>query len=151
MIELDERVLVARPRDAVYTLLADVQRLPLWLPPIREATLIDAPAAVGSRLRLAIDGPGNQRIDAAGELTELRPPDRIAFRTVQAPVELAASLDLVAITPTQTQLQLRARIGLPGLLRFAEGMVRKRIEDERGTTLAELVARVEAAIPAPAG
>ena len=147
MIELDEAVVVARPRAAVADLLVRIDDLPSWLPAVRDARLLDPPPArSGSRIALTLHGPSGP-LSADGQITELR-PDRLAFRTLQAPAELEASCDLEPIDQDQTRLRVRARIKLPGMLRFAEGIVRQRIEKERATAMASLVRRLESAIPA---
>ena len=148
MIELQETVLVDRPRAAVFDLVSRIERLPTWLPAVREASLLGGgPLAVGSGIRLAIDGPTGP-VEALGEVTDVRVPERLAFRTTRAPVELAASLELVERGPATTELRLAGRIVLPGMLRFAEGMVRKRIDQERAPLRGDLRRSIEEAIPA---
>jgi len=147
MIELQEIVVVDRPRAAVFDLVSRIDRLPLWLPGIRQASLLSPPPiTAGSAIRLAVDGPTGP-VDAEGEVTELSAPGRLAFRTTKAPVELAAAIDLVERSASSTELRLSARLVLPGMLRFAEGMVRKRIEQERATLATDLRRTIEDAIP----
>ena len=147
MIELLETLVVDRPRAAVFDLVSTIDRLPLWLPGVRSATLLTPPpVAPGSAIRLAVDGPTGP-IDAEAEVAELRAPERLAFRTTKAPVDLVAAVDLVERGPASTELRLRARLVLPGMLRFAEGMVRKRIEQERTTLAMDLRRTIEDAIP----
>ena len=147
MIELLETVVVDRPRAAVFDLVSRIDRLPLWLPGIRQASLLSPPPiSRGSAIRLAVDGPTGP-VDAEGEVTELSAPGRLAFRTTKAPVELAAAVDLLERSASSTELRLSARLVLPGMLRFAEGMVRKRIEQERATLATDLRRTIEDAIP----
>jgi uncharacterized protein YndB with AHSA1/START domain len=147
MIELLETVVVERPRAAVFDLVSRIDQLPLWLPGVRRASLLTPPPiAPGSAIRIAVDGPTGP-IDAEGEVTELRAPDRLAFRTTRAPVDLAAAVDLVERGPSSTELRLSGRLVLPGMLRFAEGMVRKRIAEDRATLALDLRRTIEDAIP----
>ena len=147
MIELLETVVVDRPRAAVFDLVSRIDRLPLWLPGVRQASLLTPPPiAPGSAIRVAVDGPTGP-VDAEGEVTEFRAPERLAFRTTRAPVDLMAGIDLVERGPSSTELRLRARLVLPGMLRFAEGMVRKRIDQERATLAVDLRRTIEDAIP----
>jgi uncharacterized protein YndB with AHSA1/START domain len=147
VIELLETVVVDRPRAAVFDLVSRVERLPLWLPGVRQAVLLTPPPiASGSVIRIAVDGPTGP-IDAQAEVTELRAPQRLAFRTTKAPVDLVASIDLADRGLASTELRLQARLVLPGMLRFAEGMVRKRIDQERETLATDLRQTIEAAIP----
>jgi uncharacterized protein YndB with AHSA1/START domain len=121
--------------------------MPSWLPGVRGASLLTPPPlAPGSAIRVAVDGPTGP-VDAEGEVTELRAPERLAFRTTRAPVELTAAVELVERGASSTELRLRARLVLPGMLRFAEGMVRKRIDQERATLATDLRQTIEAAIP----
>ena len=147
MIELLETVVVDRPRAAVFDLVATIERLPLWLPGVRTAALLTPPpVAPGSAIRIAVDGPTGP-VDAEGEVTDLRAPERLAFRTTRAPVDLVAAVDLVERGATSTELRLHARLTLPGMLRFAEGMVRKRIDQDRATLAMDLRRTIEDAIP----
>ena len=148
MIELDESVVVDRPREAVFAHIARIEAVPDWLPVVQEATLLDpGDVRVGSLVRLAIAGPG-ARVTATGEITELVAPERIAMRTLDAPVNLAARGELEALDERRTRLHLTGQIALPGLLRFAEGTVRDRIRREAPAALEELRRRIEAAVPA---
>jgi uncharacterized protein YndB with AHSA1/START domain len=147
MIELFETVVVDRPRAAVFDLVSRIDQLPLWLPGIRHAALLTPPpVGPGSAIRVAIDGPTGP-VDAQGEVTEVRAPERLAFRTTKAPVDLDAALDLIERGAASTELRLQARLVLPGMLRFAEGMVRKRIDQERATLATDLKRTIEGAIP----
>ena len=102
MIELQEIVVVDRPRAAVFDLVSRIDRLPLWLPGIRQASLLSPPPiSTGSAIRLAVDGPTGP-VDAEGEVTELSAPGRLAFRTTKAPVELDAAVDLVERSPLRS-------------------------------------------------
>jgi uncharacterized membrane protein len=148
VIELDESVVVRRPREALFALLERVDAFPTWLPGVREAALLDPPPPrAGSRIRLALDGPTGP-MKAAGEITELRAPDVLAFRTVEAPADLDARCELTSLDPSTTRVRITVRLSLPGMLRFAEGMVRTRIEQERAAALDDLRVRLEGAIPA---
>lgn len=146
MIELDETVFVDRPPEAVFAHLADIAALPDWLPGVRGAMLVDGgPPRPGSRIRLAIDGPTGP-IEAIGQIEEFQPPERLGFRTVDAPVGLQSRVDLQP-DGSGTRLRIRARVELSGMFRFAEGMVRRRIDKERPAALADLQRRLEGAIP----
>lgn len=148
MIEVGETIVVRRPREAVFALLEQVDGFHAWLPGVREAALLDPPPPrVGSRIRLAIDGPTGP-VEAAGELTDVRAPVVVAFRTVKAPIDLDARCELEVVDASTTRLRLAIRISLPGMLRFAEGMVRRRIAQERAAAMDDLRHRLESAIPA---
>jgi uncharacterized membrane protein len=147
VIELDESVVVARPADAVGALLVRVEDLPTWLPLIRQARLLDPPPAqAGSRVEIAVDGPGGP-MTTTGRIVELR-PERLAFTTLDGPVALDASCDVEAVDDGHSRLHVHARIRLQGMLRLAEGVVGRRIDEERPAAIAELAARLESAIPA---
>jgi len=147
VIEIREVISVDRAASGVFAHLARIEALPAWLPPIRAARQLEAGALrPGSRARLTIDGPG-RTIIATGEVTELSPPSAIAFRTLDAPADVRARCVLVPLGPARTELRLTATIELPGLLRLGEGLARDRIRQELPAALADLRARLEAAIP----
>lgn len=132
----------------MFALLERVDAFPTWLPGVREATLLDPPPArTGGRIRLTLDGPTGP-MTADGQITDLRAPDVVAFRTTQAPIDLVARCELVELDPATTRLRIAVQLTLPGMLRFAEGMVRSRIQQERAAAIDDLRVRLEAAIPA---
>lgn len=148
VIEVDEGLQVARPINSVFAHLARLEALPDWLPAIRSAERLDAgPIQPGSRARLVLRGPTGD-VRATGEVTELVVPSLLAFRTIDAPAKVSARCDLTAAGPASTHLRVRARVELPGLLRFGEGMLRDRLRAELPAALAELRVRIEDAIPA---
>jgi uncharacterized membrane protein len=147
VIELDQAVVVERPREALFAHLVRIEALPTWQPFIRSADVLgDGAVAVGTTFRVVIDGPG-KGIEATAEITELLRPARIAIRTLDAPGDLEAECDLEALSESRTELRLKARVTLRGAFRLAEGVVRSRIRREAPEALEKLRESLESAIP----
>lgn len=152
MILVEEEVAVERPAEGVFDFLADVGRLPGWLPAIERAELVDGgagggggPLTVGSRLRLIGRGPMG-RFEAEAEVTELERPEVLALRSLSGPASVVAVLR-VAPSGTGCRLAVRAEVGLSGGLRFAEGMVRGRVAKEAPAAMAALRDVIEREVP----
>lgn len=146
MIRIADEIVVNRPRTAIYEHLARIESLPDWLPPVQSAErLDDGPLRVGSRARLRVAGIGPD-VTATGQVIALDSPRLIALRTLDAPAGVEARVTLDDAGDASTRLAVAATIELTGMLRFAEGLVRDRIEREVPGALAELKARLEAGI-----
>lgn len=148
MIVLDEEVAIDRPRDAVFDYLADLDHYPEWQPAVKRAELVDGgqPKA-GSRIRLVVAGPGRD-VDVDGEITALVRPERLALRSLSGPAKVQAAAQFErGASPSATRLRLHVELQPTGLLRFAEGVIRQRIDDQLPALLADLRARVEREVP----
>jgi uncharacterized protein YndB with AHSA1/START domain len=143
MIRIDQKIVVARPPEAVFDYLADVARFPEWQPAVERAEqLTPGPLAVGTRLRLVIRGPTGPTA-VTGAVERFARPSLLAVRTLSGPAAVEASC---ALSPDAagTQIRFTAAIVLKGMLRFAEGAARRMIERELPSTLADLAERIEA-------
>ena len=148
MIVLDEEVSVQRPREAVFDYLSDLDHYPEWQPAVRRAELVDGgQPKTGSRIRLLVAGPGRD-VDVEGEITELRRPERLALRSLSGPASLNAAVLFEAVSRSATRLKLHVELQPTGLLRFAEGMIRERINENLPSLLHELRDRIEREVPA---
>ena len=142
MIRIDREIVVARPPDAVFDYLADVERFPQWQPAIERAEqLTPGPLAAGTQLRLVVRGPTGPT-EVLGEVVTVDRPSLLAVHTLGGPAAVEASCTL---TPEGdgTRVAFGATIELKGLLRFAEGAARGMIERELPKALADLVRRIE--------
>jgi carbon monoxide dehydrogenase subunit G len=151
VIRVERAIDVERPATEVFDRLTNIEDLPRWQPGITEARLESPPPLrAGSRIRL-VANVGGQRVVAAGTVTELERPSRIGL------VARAGSSDVegaVSITPSGAEacrLSVATSIRLGGMLRFAEGIARSRIEAEAPGVVAGVKAWLEAEEPDPAG
>lgn len=134
MIRLTHEVEVDRPPDEVFERITRIEDLPRWQPAIVEAEVTsDGPLAAGSTLRLVVDA-GGRRTEALGRVTEFEPPERLAVEARAGPAEVAARITVGDAGEGRSLIGLETAIRLGGFLRFAEGMVRGRIEAEAPAT-----------------
>ena len=142
MIKVDQEIVVARPPEAVFDYLADVERFPQWQPAIERAEqLTPGPLAAGTQLRLVIRGPTGPT-EVTGAIASLERPSLLAVRTLSGPAAVEASC---ALSPDgdATRVRFTASIELKGMLRCVEGTARRMIERELPSTLSDLARRIE--------
>jgi len=147
VIRVERAIDVERSASEVFDRLTRIEDLPRWQPGISEAAVESPPPLqAGSRIRLVAHVAG-QRVVATGTITELARPTRIGL------VAKAGSTDVqgaVTITPRgddACRVELATGIRLGGMLRFAEGMVRSRIEAEAPAVAASVKSWLEAEEP----
>lgn len=130
MIRLAREIEVDRPPDEVFERITRIEDLPRWQPAIVEAEVTsDGPLDVGSTLRLVVDA-GGRRTEAIGRVTEFVRPERLAVEATAGPADVAARITVGRAEDGRSLVGLETAIRLGGFLRFAEGMVRGRIEAE---------------------
>jgi hypothetical protein len=150
VIRVERAIDVERSAPEVFDRLTRIEDLPHWQPSILEARLASPPpVAAGSRIRLVADVAG-QRTDVDGTVTRLERPGHLGLVAKAGPADLEAD---VTITPTgddACRVELVSTIRLGGFLRFAEGMVRNRVEAEAPAAAAAIKAWLESDEPSPA-
>jgi carbon monoxide dehydrogenase subunit G len=147
VIRVERAIDVERSASEVFDRLVRIEDLPRWQPGISEASVESPPPLKrGSKIRLVAHVAG-QRVVATGTITELERPSRIGL------VAKAGSADVegaVTITPKgddACRVALATGIKLGGMLRFAEGMARSRIEREAPAVAASVKEWLEADEP----
>jgi dehydrogenase/reductase SDR family member 12 len=145
LIKIDREIVVARPPEAVFDYLADVERFPQWQPAIERAErLTPGPLAPGSQLRLVIRAPTGPT-DVTGEVVALTRPSLLAVRTLTGPAAVDARCTLRP-DGEGTRVGFSATVELKGMLRFVEGAARGMIERDLPKSLADLTTRIEAGV-----
>jgi uncharacterized protein YndB with AHSA1/START domain len=130
VIRVDREIEVARPADAVFERLIRIEDLPRWQPAIVEAALTSpAPIGAGSTARIVVATAG-QRAEALGTVTEFERPRLIVLTATTGPAEITARVEVVPLTTESCRVSIGTTVALGGMLRFAEGMARSRIEAE---------------------
>jgi uncharacterized membrane protein len=83
---ITDSVEIARPPEAVFAYLDQLDRHAEWQPEIFSTTIeTDGPVRVGTRVK-EIRKFGNRKIDSSYEITEHDPPRRVAFNGLVGPV-----------------------------------------------------------------
>src|SRR6185503_15512422 len=113
MPEAERTITINQPVEAVFPVLADGLRAPLWRPAVLDVALArGAGPAVGTVYRQGVRGPGGRRVDADYEITAFEPNRRLAFRAVAGPVRPEGEYELEAIgQATALTFRLRADLG----------------------------------------
>ena len=95
MPEFHSTTTIARSREEVFTYLADPEAQTVWQSGLQEfdADWTDEPK-VGDRARGTVKVAG-KKVQWEAEITEVTRPDRIAFRSVEAPFPFEISYTLV--------------------------------------------------------
>lgn len=143
MIRVEREIEVDRPAEEVFARLTRIEDLPNWQPAIREAAITSpGPLGAGSTIRLVVDAAG-QQTEAHGRVVDYGPPERIALEASAGPADLIAAVKVTPIDAGRCAVWLGTDIKLGGLLRFAEGMVRGRIEAEAPEAAAHIKSWLE--------
>ena len=143
MIRVEREIEVDRSAEEVFARLTRIEDLPNWQPAIREAAITSpGPLGQGSTIRLVVDAAG-QPTEARGRVVDYGPPERIALEATAGPADLIAAVRVTPIEANRSRVWLGTDIKLGGLLRFAEGMVRGRIESEAPQAAAQIKAWLE--------
>lgn len=148
-IEVTVETAIARPPDAVFAHIADIDAWPTWLiasgiTAIRRSG--DGPLAIDERLVIEQLAAGRAGRFAA-EVMALEPPTRLAIRGRDddgISIDIEATLaPTAADTGAATALRWMIRIGLPLRLRFFEGIARPQVEQAARLDLEALRRRLE--------
>jgi uncharacterized protein YndB with AHSA1/START domain len=144
-IDFETQVRIGRPIDAVFAMLADVERWPAWLiaTGIRRVQIVGGgPPAAGKKLVIEQSAAGRAAtIDA--EVTALDPPSRFAVKG-RDPEGITTEIEarLSADGPI-TILAWRLRIGLPLRFRMFEGLAAPQVRRAAALDLEALKQRLE--------
>lgn len=140
MAAAENTVTIARPRDAVFAFLSNAENDARWRPGVLDIARVSGEGA-GARYAQGVKGPFGRRIAADIEITECRPNELIAFRTLSGPVRPQGRYELAdAGDGTRVRLVLEAE--LPGAKKLIGPMVAKSMRNEVGA-LANLKSELE--------
>ncbi len=120
-----------------------IDDLPKWLPEVVSATLLDAPLAPGSRVRLKLSAVA-AGTEVVGTVRQLRPPSLFVIGGSGGPlgVEVRARLDPVGEDATRIALEID--LSTSPLLGFVAREAERRINAELPAALERFRALVEA-------
>ena len=136
-MRIDESVVIDRPPEAVFALVADLERTPEWQGSLDRIELeTDGPIRAHTR-GTEIRSAGGRRLESQFEVTELEPGRRLAISTRSGTAEADATFDVVA-TDRGTRVTSTVDLRLRGVLRFIEAGLRGRIEQQTRDDLARL-------------
>jgi uncharacterized membrane protein len=123
MAEAKREITINRPREEVFSFLANVENDMAWRPGILDIAHSSG-SGEGARYHQGVKGPFGRRVSADIEITEYRPPELIAFRTLSGPVRPTGRYEL-ADTDGGTRVRFVLEAELKGLQKLMAPMVKK--------------------------
>lgn len=130
------------PPETVFRVATRIEDLPRWLPEVVGAELLDAPLALGSRVRLRM-GPAAGNVEVTGTVRQLRPPTITAIGGSAGPLSIEVRTRLEGASGG-TRVTLEIEIGSPPLLGFIAREAERRINAELPSALERFKALVAA-------
>lgn len=130
------------PPETVFRVATRIEDLPRWLPEVVGAELLDAPLALGSRVRLRM-GPAAGNVEVTGTVRQLRPPTITAIGGSAGPLSIEVRTRLEG-AGGGTRVTLEIEIGSPPLLGFIAREAERRINAELPSALERFKALVAA-------
>ncbi len=127
MPSLHGNVSISAPAERVWhAVLEDLAGMPSWARYLKSAATVGGAApGAGTKIRLAIDAPGDMSLVMLPDVWDR--PRRAAGRFVDGPVSGTWSYDFVT-AGSATELTYDMDVKLGGVLRFASGMIQGRLD-----------------------
>jgi carbon monoxide dehydrogenase subunit G len=127
VVRIELTIDVARPADAVFEHLVDLDRLPEWQTSAVDSRA-DAPLAVGVRIFECRRAFGRE-VHSELEVTEFDRPRRLKLKTLKGPVRFTVDHQL-AKADGGTRLTVIAEGKAGGFMRLGEPMLARTVESE---------------------
>ncbi len=133
------------PPERVFAVATRIDDLPRWLPEVVAASLLDAPLANGSRVRLKLSAAAAST-EVTGTVRQMRPPSMLVIAGSGGPltVEVRTRLDPVGTGGGSTRIALEIDLSTSPLLGFIAREAERRINAELPAALARFRELVEA-------
>jgi|SRR5436190_8536904 len=93
MPNASKEVVIDRPVDEVFAFLANAENETQWRPGVLDIRKVSGDGA-GEVYEHGVKGPGGRRIPADFEITDYRPNELLAFRTLKGPVRPTGRFEL---------------------------------------------------------
>jgi len=144
MIRFQHSVQIDRHRDAVFDVLTDVEKLPLWQSGVVQSRAISqGPVRPGFQFAETVK-VGFWKVDTVCTVTEVKPGQRYGFEAKSSgPVEYAGFFELQPVA-SGTRLTVNATARLKGIWRLLEPLLSSDIKRETRTEMANLKRLIEA-------
>ena len=94
MIQIEETILVSRPREQVFSVAADPAKMPLWNPAVRESTLVGR-LRRGAKVVQLVEVLG-RRFETEFEVTAYEPGRRVAYTSTGGPFSVQGTMEFRA-------------------------------------------------------
>jgi carbon monoxide dehydrogenase subunit G len=123
MAEAKREITIDRPLEEVFSFLANAENDTAWRPGVLDIAHSSG-SGEGARYHQGVEGPFGRRISADIEITEYKPPELIAFRTLSGPVRPTGRYEL-ADSEGGTRVRFVLEAELKGLQKLMAPMVKK--------------------------
>jgi len=120
VIQIEETIVVARPREQVFAVAAHPENMPLWNPAVRESTLVGQ-LRRGAKVIQLVEVLG-RRFETEFEVTAYEPGRRVAYTCTGGPLTVQGTMEFRA---DRGRTHVRWIVGgdARGLIRVAEGVL----------------------------
>ena len=135
MAHAKHTVTVPRPIAEVYAFLADGLNEPKLRPDVTGVHLESGTtSSVGAVYAQTLKGPGGRPIKGDYRITLADVPNRLDFEVVAGPARPTGSFELVALSPTSTEVSFTLDLIPKGLMKLMGSMIAKQVESEAAAT-----------------
>lgn len=120
MVKQDFVQEINAPVEKVFAFVTDFRTAPQWQDGVIESSQTpDGPTQVGTKMKTVRTFLG-QKLEATGEVTELVPNQKFAFKSTSGPIKFSLSQTFTPI-PTGTKMELHVEMEPGGFFKLAEG------------------------------
>lgn len=115
------------PVERVFLVATRIADLPLWMPEVVAAELVDPVLAIGSRVRLRLSAAA-AGAEVTGAVTVLDPPHRLEISGSGGPIGVEVRVRLREEGPSTTRAVIEIDLTTPPFLSFITKEAERRIE-----------------------
>jgi uncharacterized membrane protein len=131
------------PIRDVFRVATRIPDLPLWLPEVASAELLDPTLRVGSRVHLKL-GPATGGAEITGTVTELAEPSMLGISGSGGPLQVKVRTRLEALGDASTRITLELDLSTPPFLGFIAKEAERRIAAELPASMERFRALMDA-------
>jgi uncharacterized protein YndB with AHSA1/START domain len=133
------------PPEPVFRVATRIEDLPRWLPEVVSATLLDAPLAMGSRVRLKLSSAA-AGTEVVGTVRQLRSPSILVIGGSGGPLTVEVRVRLDPVGQKATRIALEIDLSTSPLFGFVAREAERRINAELHASLERFRALVAAEV-----
>ena len=142
MISINGTITIARPPEAVFSFLADLNNIPKWEGGVLESKVASSgPTALGTKFTEKVKMDFGT-FDAACEVVSFEPPRLIGFTAVSKKLNYKGEYTMDAV-PEGTKMTVSGQAGLSGMMKLMEGIMKGQLQKEVDRNLTKIKELVE--------
>jgi uncharacterized protein YndB with AHSA1/START domain len=136
-------VLINQPIEKVFEFVATPENDEQWLIGVKARKTSEGPTGVGATSETEVRFLG-KLIKTTFEVTEYKPPRKIAVKTVSGPVTMESEETLESTGDSQTKITVHGKAHASGLFRLAEPIIERMAQRQWETSYENLKDLLEA-------